>query len=123
MKTGKIGVFQHFQQFQQIRLGHSVLCAEDAHDQLRHIRVLFEKTHGCLCIIRGSGFHLGTAPEKLVFQLERKLSAVLMVDMCIQIGHHPRLRVAGISLHGLDIPAAELQLDRRAAMAQAVRFL
>ncbi len=58
----------------------------------------------------------------MIVEFPREMLAVGIDDMRIHIGYHPALGMTGITLYRLDIAAAELQFDARAAVAQAVKY-
>ena len=45
---------------------------------------------------------------------------ILVMGMCIEVCYHPCMRVSGVSLNGFDVAAADLQLQRRAAVTQTI---
>ena len=42
--------------------------------------------------------------------------------MGIEVCYHPCLRVSGVTLNGFDVAAADLLLQRSAAVAQAMKY-
>ena len=65
--------------------------------------------------------HISPFPEEIRLHLLRQAAALLVVGMGVQICYHTGLGMAGITLHRLDVPAANLQLQRSAAMPQTVK--
>lgn len=58
--------------------------------------------------------------EKVVVDLLRKVLAVIRHDVGVDICHHAGLCMAGVTLYGFDIAAADLQLQTGAAVAETV---
>ena len=65
--------------------------------------------------------HISPFLEEIRLHLLGQPAALLVVGMGVQVGHHTGLGMAGITLHRLDVPTADLQLQRSAAMPQTVK--
>ena len=78
---------------------------------------------GKICLISRCLFRFRLPLLKEIFvRLLCKTPAILMMGMGIKACYHPCLGVPGVALNGLDVAAADLQLQRGAAMAQAVEY-
>ena len=59
--------------------------------------------------------------KKFFVHLLRQKQSFLIVRMRIYLRHHAGLRVTGVALNRLDVAAADLELDRGAAVPQTVK--
>ena len=92
-------------------------------DQLGNIGIFLQQLIGEICLISCCFFHFRLPFLKEIFvHLLCKTPATLVMGMGIEVCYHPCLGVPSIALNGLDVAAADLQLQRGAAMAQAVEY-
>lgn len=61
-------------------------------------------------------FRLSRLLKKVLFDFSSQFSPDLIVCVGVEVGDHSRLGVASVSLDCIDVPSADLELDRRAAM-------
>lgn len=95
----------------------------DCNDELGNIGIALQQLIGKSCLINSCSICFGSLLLKEIFiHLLRKTPPVLVMCMRIEVGYHSRLSVTGITLYGLNIAAADLQLQRGAAVAKAVKY-
>ena len=82
-------------------------------DQFGNVGIFSQQTV-CLfrCIIQRLFLrHISPFLEEICLHLLGQPAALLVVGMGVEIGHHTGLGMTGITLHRLDVPAADLQLQ------------
>ena len=92
-------------------------------DEFGDIRIVLQQLIGKICLISGCIICFGWLFLKEIFvHLLCKTAPVFVVRMRVKVGYHSRLSMTGISLNSLDIAAADLQLQRSAAMAKTMKY-
>ena len=79
-------------------------------DQFGNVGIFSQQTV-CLfrCIIQRLFLrHISPFLEEICLHLLGQPAALLVVGMGVEIGHHTGLGMTGITLHRLDVPAADL---------------
>ena len=90
-------------------------------DKIGNIGIVLQQPIREIGVIRGGFFLLLRMFLKEIFldHLSKTLSAFVM-GVGIEIRHHPGLRMIGITRHRFDVAAADLKLQRCAAVTQAM---